>query len=235
VFYLLALAMILYKATERPDRAWYQARAGAESFKSLAWRYAVGGAPFSVEGLSGPDADRRFEEQLTRVFDALPGLPSPLLEHGEAVQITPRMRELRAQPLDLRKDAYRRGRVEDQERWYSLKSGTNERVARRWNALALVVTFAGLIAGVVRIVTDYDFDLLGLAAVAAASITAWTENRQHRSLAVAYADAAQALAAISLRFPHIVDDAGWTAFVDEAEQTMTRERNSWLTRRDADL
>src|SRR5262249_42639448 len=37
-------------STTKPDRVWYEGRAAAESAKTLAWRYAVGGAPFPIDG-----------------------------------------------------------------------------------------------------------------------------------------------------------------------------------------
>ncbi|MEV7013600.1 DUF4231 domain-containing protein [Streptosporangium sp. NPDC051022] len=52
----VALVTEVYLLTTRPDRRWYEARAAAESAKTLAWRYLVGGEPF---GLDGPAAGRR--------------------------------------------------------------------------------------------------------------------------------------------------------------------------------
>lgn len=43
---IVALVTDVYLLTVRPDRHWYAARAMAESVKSLAWRYLVGGRPF---------------------------------------------------------------------------------------------------------------------------------------------------------------------------------------------
>jgi len=234
VFFLLALAAMLYLATERPDRAWFRGRAGAESVKSLAWRYAIGGDPFPIEGLSSRDVDQRFEEQLRAVCSALEDL-SWTVDSGSAVQITPPMKALRATDLEARKTAYAVGRIDDQERWYADRSRRSERNTRRWSTLALLITFGGLIAGVVRIVEDYEFDLLGLAAVAAASITAWTETRQFRSLATSYAGAAQELGTISVRLPHIDTDADWAKFVRDAELAISREHTLWLTRRGVDV
>ena len=234
VFFLLALAAMLYLATERPDRTWFRGRAGAESVKSLAWRYAIGGDPFPIGGLTSRDVDQRFEEQLRAVCSALEDL-SWTVDDGRAVQITPAMQQLRAADLETRKRAYATGRIDDQERWYAERSRRSERNTRRWSTLALLITFGGLIAGVVRIVEEYEFDLLGLAAVAAASITAWTETRQFRSLATSYAGAAQELGTISVRLPHIDSDAEWASFVRDAELAISREHTLWLTRRGVDV
>jgi hypothetical protein len=230
IFFVLALAAMFYLATERPDRSWFRGRAGAESVKSLAWRYAIGGEPFPISGLSSRDVDQRFEEQLRAVCIALEDL-SWTSDEGDDAQITPPMKALRATDLETRKAAYAAGRIADQEHWYASRSRRNERDTRRWSTLALLITFGGLIAGVVRIVHDYHVDLLALAAVAAASLTAWAETRQFRALATSYASAALELGTVSVRLPHIDSDAEWATFVRDAELAISREHTLWLTRR----
>ncbi len=207
-------------------------RAGAESVKSLAWRYATGGDPFPMD-LASRDVDERFEEQLRAVYSTLEDFSWAAENTG--AQITGPMRDLRAADLATRKAAYAVGRIDDQQSWYAGRARRDERRARRWSVLALLVTFTGLIAGVARIPLDYEPDLLGLAAVAAASITAWTETRQYRMLATSYSSVAQELGIISVRLPHIETDAEWTTFVRDAELAISREHTLWLTRRSAAL
>lgn len=229
VLFLIALAASLYLATEDPDRTWYLGRAGAESVKSLAWRYASGGDPFPITGLSRRDADLRFEEQLRAVCAKLADLDWSV-EEGDDEQITATMLRLRESDLATRKTAYATGRIDDQHRYYAKNSDKNRRRASFWRWLALIVTFAGLIAGIVRIVEEYDVDLLGLAAVAAASITAWAETRQYRTLGASYASSAQDLSTISIRLRHIELEEEWAAFVRDAELAISREHTLWLTR-----
>ncbi|HEY7093337.1 MAG TPA: DUF4231 domain-containing protein, partial [Ktedonobacterales bacterium] len=47
---LIAIALILrlWRFRAHPEDRWYEARAVAESTRSVAWRYAVGGRPFDV-------------------------------------------------------------------------------------------------------------------------------------------------------------------------------------------
>src|SRR5437899_957932 len=44
----------------QPEKTWYQCRAIAESVKSLAWRYAVGGNPFPKDDTDTGQADAPF-------------------------------------------------------------------------------------------------------------------------------------------------------------------------------
>lgn len=43
-----SLTIEVRQLSQRPDHRWYKARAGAESVKTLAWKYAVGGEPFGI-------------------------------------------------------------------------------------------------------------------------------------------------------------------------------------------
>ncbi len=69
--FAIAFGLALRLATERPMGNWYEGRAGAESVKTLAWRYAVGGEPFPL-----PEAqvDERFEARLREVMSQLSDL-----------------------------------------------------------------------------------------------------------------------------------------------------------------
>ena len=48
ILILAALVFRLFRSISHADTRWYEARAVAESAKSLAWRYAVGGRPFEI-------------------------------------------------------------------------------------------------------------------------------------------------------------------------------------------
>jgi hypothetical protein len=43
-----AVIVEIWLLTDRPEQAWYDGRALAESAKTLAWRFAVGSAPFDT-------------------------------------------------------------------------------------------------------------------------------------------------------------------------------------------
>ena len=47
--FFLAAVLKVHALTTKAERLWYEARAVAESVKSLAWRYAVGSEPFRVD------------------------------------------------------------------------------------------------------------------------------------------------------------------------------------------
>ena len=187
--------------------------------KSLAWLYACGGEPFPI---SAPprENDLQYQEQLHGIFEHLSELDWRLDQDEAPEAITDAMRNLRASDLARRKSAYQTWRIDDQHRYYTQKSGANHKLNAKWTMFTLVITFVGLVFGVVRIVGDYETDLLGLAAVGAAWVPRRRSTRQFRSLATSYAATANELEAISINVPYIDTEQEWSTFVRDAERAV---------------
>ncbi len=226
-----ALVVELYLLSVKPERTWYEGRAAAESVKTLAWRFAVGGRPF---GIDEPDTDEKF---LARLGDILTDLHDLSLQPGPegGQQVTPAMRHLRGKPLRDRQDAYRAGRIEDQRDWYARKSKWNDDRARFLRIVALVLEGVGIVAGIITIVGAVTADLLGLAAAAIATVAAWMQTKQHETLARAYSVTAQELAAVRTDWESNRTDEEWADFVDEAEEAISREHTLWRASRGVDV
>jgi SMODS and SLOG-associating 2TM effector domain 3/SMODS and SLOG-associating 2TM effector domain 1 len=223
----LSLVVEVWLLSQRPDRRWYKGRAGAESVKTLAWRYAVGGEPFTS---GDPAADDEFLAQVGDVMRSLKGIEW-LPASGGHDQITPAMRRLRSATLEDRRRAYERNRIDDQSKWYRAKAAANDRQARRWSALALAGTIAGLIGALLRAIGLVDVDLLGVASAWVAAVTAWTQLHQHRSLATAYTITAEELGLVKARTQRAADEDSWAQIVSEAEAAISREHTLWQARR----
>lgn len=228
--FALAAGCRIVLLQNRPERAWYDARAGAESVKTLSWQFAVGGAPFGRNEPSEAAAQRLTERfrSLIRASAALRAGP----DAGDR-QVTDWMRELRETPLDKRRDAYVTGRILDQIDWYSTAAARHDLHARRWSQLTLLVQALGVVAATLRVSGTLDVDLMGLAAAGAAAGTAWLESRDHSGLAEAYTTTAHELALVRDELPRELDEQTWATFVADAEAAISREHTSWLARRRA--
>ncbi|WP_336030567.1 DUF4231 domain-containing protein [Geodermatophilus sp. FMUSA9-8] len=226
IAFLGALLLGLATASKQPERQWYQGRAVAESVKSLAWCYAVGGEPFPV---SRGDADAllvdRFRQILTEVSEL------NLSEVSDTRQISTKMRSLRTAALEQRRAAYMHGRVEDQCGWYSRKAKVNRRRGNQWAAAAAIASTLGIVAGLLRSVNALDVDLLGVLAAVAAGFSSWMQFRQHRTLSTSYALAAQDLGLVRDAAPTMPDEETWAGFVGDAEDAISREHTVWLARK----
>jgi hypothetical protein len=222
-----ALGAELFLATTSPLATWYEGRAAAESAKTLAWRYMVRGEPFEVDE---PDVDKQF---LAQTHSLLQDLQSLSLGTGEpdAHQITDRMRQIRALDFEERRQIYLVDRIADQQRWYSEKARWNDRRARSWVLVSIVLEIAGLIGGALKAFGWINFDLLGFLAAAAGCVMAWIEAKQHRNLATASGIASQELASIATELPMVSSEERWAALVGQAEEAISREHTLWRASR----
>lgn len=219
----------LYLVRDQPDRRWYEGRAAAESAKTLGWRYAVGAEPFGVETLSGRDADRLLIQRLDEVLIDLDDLAGESTI-GTGEQITPAMRALRAAPLEVRRAAYERWRIEEELSWYQTKGAWNQRRARQLTFAVLLFEIVGAIGGLLHAI-GVDINLLGVAAAGAAALGLWLQTRQHQALAHAYAVTAQELSSIRSLIQWQGSESEWSAFVDDAETAISREHTLWRAKR----
>lgn len=217
-----------------PERAWYDGRAVAESVKTLAWQYAVGGGDFSRTS-SSPDsdedraADQRFIESLAAVRRGLREVvPVP---QGSAEQLTPAMRGLRAATLDERRAEYVTWRINDQCQWYANKSRLNATRRVQWGALSAGLQLVGLLGALGKAAGLIGFDLLGVAAAGALAAAGWLRARDHAELARAYGVASSELGDALVSLDAARTEAEWATAVRDAESAISREHTRWAARR----
>ena len=222
------LLVEVWLLSERPEQAWYDGRALAESTKTLAWRYAVGGAPFPADLPLG-EAQIRF---LARLRELLRDAPATSLTPMGSAAVTDAMNDLRGRDFAARKQAYIRHRVEDQLQWYTAKAQGNVVRARRWRLLLIAVEGLGLTAAVLRLTDVLHFDLAGVLAAILGAGSAWFAVRQYETLGRAYTFAATELSVVHDRLNQ-TDDASWAQEVSDAEEAISREHTMWRASRGA--
>ncbi len=231
LLFIATLAIRLYRYWRHFDMRWYEARAAAESVKSLAWRYAVGGRPFPIGGDEVAASKLMFQRLEDTLTDVARDLQRTTFTDDE--KITPAMRRLRAAALPEREAAYRDDRIQDQEKWYLKKSAWNKKRGLQWHIVLLTVEALGAVgSGLVA------FHLLALSpqgAVAAVvgGIISWTQSKRYQDLEATYRVTASELGSIKLGIEKQTTEAGWSAFVDEAEEACSREHRLWRATRDA--
>lgn len=231
-FFAGAAILSVYLFGTRPDRQWYDGRAAAESMKTLAWKYSVGGNPFRVGTAAEAQLEELFVERTRETIQALK-YARPAGGRVEP-QLTEEMRAVRSRPLEQRRAEYERGRIVEQQTWYADKAEWNNKRAARWRIVILVAELAGLILGLLKAAAVIEIDLLGVAAALAAALGAWLQAKQHEELGRAYAVASQELAAIRSLIARPRTEEEWADFVDQSEEAISREHTLWRASRGVD-
>jgi hypothetical protein len=220
-------AVELNLRSAKPEELWYDGRALAESAKSLAWRYSVGGLPFDKRG-NERNTERLFVEQLEKLLGEAPTRSIP---PSRCPVVSDRMRALRAADLDTRKAVYLANRIEDQQDWYSRKAAWNGVCARRWRVTLVVIETIGICAALIRGLGYVTIDLAGVVAAVIAAGAAWIGLRQHSTLARAYTFAANELSIAHAQLELADDEESWTREVGDAEEAVSREHTMWRASR----
>ncbi|MFF8967863.1 DUF4231 domain-containing protein [Streptomyces sp. NPDC014995] len=224
--FLATLLVEIWLLLSKPERDWYDGRAFAESIKTLAWRYSVASAPFSIQS----EAEQHFVNEIGKLIAEA---PSDSIVVSSPVHITERMIALRQAPLEVRREVYLKGRIEDQLKWYSRKSRFNVRLARRWRVALITIEGVGVILAILKAGQVFSIDFPGIAAAVLGAGSAWFAVRQYESLGRAYAFAANDLSTVYARLQHISEEGVWAQEVADAEEAISREHTMWRASRGA--
>ena len=208
----------------RPDRRWYQARAVAESAKTLAWRYQVGGWPL---GLRMTD-DEAAAELIARLRGLLGQFQDLSLPPTQQDQVTPTMRRLRSSPLVERIAEYQRARIQDQRAWYASKADSNRKRATWFQVGLVAIELAAFAMAILTAAYGLSVSVYSILAAFAMAGVGWLQIKQHRSMANAYSLASHDLAAINSTIDSVHGEDAWEEFVDQAEDAISREHTLWL-------
>lgn len=223
--FAIALLARLYLLAGQPERTWYEGRAAAESAKTLAWRYAVGGKPFGIDQ-DPNEVDNHLIERLKEILTDLDA-ESLTMPSGNAKQITDKMHHVRRMSLEERKRAYRVGRIEDQLDWYCRKAQWNKKRSEKWNLCLISIEAVGIIMAVATAVGWPGLNVLGLLGAVVAAGASWTQTKQHSNLMRAYSVAAHEISAINDCIRLHRTEESWAQFVNESEDAISREHTLW--------
>lgn len=226
--FLIALLYELRLLRIRPERDWYDGRAVAESVKTLAWRYSVGGLPYPVS----EHADQHVRDDVRRLGTDVPELRASV---ESAPAITPAMEALRAMPIETRRHVYITHRIRDQEQWYSRKARYNQSRARFWSITLILLEALGVVLATLKALAVVQVDLASVASAGIGCGTAWLAVKQHETVGTAYALAARELAAIAGRIGGVLDEDSWAREVADAEEAISREHTMWRASRTAEI
>jgi hypothetical protein len=220
-------AVEVYLQSAKPEELWYDGRALAESAKSLAWRFSVGGLPFE-KGDTETATELRFIDQLKKL---LAEAPETSVRPSHRPVVSDRMRALRAADLATRKAGYLTGRITDQHDWYARMATKNAKRAKSWRLSLLMIELFGICAALAKAIGWVPIDIAGVVGAIIAAGAAWIGLKQHTTLARAYTFAATELGIVKGRLELVDDEESWSREVADSEEAISREHTMWRASR----
>jgi hypothetical protein len=220
----LGLWMSARQDQQAKPEDWYDARALAESTKSIAWKYMMGAEPYQ-----GDHGDAVFTRDLLTLLKDAQKTVRPA--GAEGAQITELMRTVRAMPRAERIAIYRIDRILDQCRWYTQKSEQHATSNRRWQNVVTWTLAIAFALSVLSIVTTPVGVVAGIAASIAPAAIAWNQTRRHRDLAHSYAFTTHEIGLLSAGTDPMTDEE-LGRFVADCETAFSREHTMWRARRE---
>jgi hypothetical protein len=212
---------------QHPERDWYDGRAVAESAKTLAWKFAVGGDPFPTDVLTTTAMNA-----LVRLLDSLhTSYPTVSLTPEAGTNVTPWMTATRGKLLTERREIYIADRVKDQQDWYKRRYDENNIKARAWKAFLIILEALGVLAALVESLTDTGLRYTPVLAAGIGAVVAWLETKQHDQVARAYSAAVSDLASALVKLQSAATETDWAREMNDAEEAISREHTLWLASR----
>jgi hypothetical protein len=220
---------------QKDEGQWYDARAIAESVKSLTWQYMACAAPFGCD-MKADVADKLLIEKFGELLRGRKGMFKELSTHaspgeGDEAQISEKMRSIRESTLAVRHEFYLRHRVRDQSRWYHASSASAGLSGSKWFYFIAGAQFLAAAAAILSAkLVDFTRLVACVSAAAAAGIS-WSQLNKFDEVAESYGVAACDLTLILSLSKHISDEKSFGEFVQDAEKAISREHTLWVARR----
>lgn len=229
--FIASLVTLLYRSNTKPEQEWYKGRALAESIKTTTWRYCMRAAPFGdVAKVQIRRAE--FRDHLKAVLEANRHIGRHIPPDSAANdQITVEMDQVRSLGLEERKSFYLSKRIREQRLWYQKKSVSNKKAGERWVAVGVIIYIMAICSVLAHIVYP-QFKLWPTEplTVIAASIVGWMQIKKFNELASAYALTAHEIGILQGAIDDVVDEEGFSEFINEAELAFSREHTQWVAR-----
>lgn len=232
--FLLFLSMgitILLKLKKYED-IWYQARALAESCKTLTWRYITCSELFE-SSIPIENSREIFVERIRKIVSEFGHLTSKLdSKLLNRPIVTNRMKEIRQLSTMDRKEIYIEKRINDQKDWYSSKAEFNQKKYNLWFWIIVVSQFLSIVAVIYLIkCPSSNWNLVGLFTTISASALGWLQLKKHQELKEAYTMATQELNFIVELSENVKNDEELSKFVLDSENAISREHTLWIAQR----
>jgi len=231
VLFLITLFILIGLKYYKPDDRWYNGRAVAESVKTRSWRWAMRAEPYqdcsNVEIVS-----KQFINDLKSILQQNRSLSESLPpEEGLEAPISNTMNEIRRLSTTERLEIYKEQRIDDQAKWYSLKSIENKKKARNLFIASIILHSIAILMLLYRIKDPLMGLPIEVLATAAGAVLTWLQAKKHNELISSYSLTAHEIVLIKGEALSIRTEEELSTFVLDSENAFSREHTQWTARK----
>lgn len=231
VLFLITLFILIALKYYKPDDRWYNGRAVAESVKTRSWRWAMRAEPYqdcsNVEIVS-----KQFINDLKSILQQNRSLSESLPpEEGLQAPISSTMSEIRGLSTTERLEIYKEQRIDDQAKWYSLKSIENKKKAKNLFIASIILHSIAILMLLYRIKDPLMGLPIEVLATAAGAVLTWLQAKKHNELISSYSLTAHEIVLIKGEALSITTEEELSAFVLDSENAFSREHTQWTARK----
>jgi hypothetical protein len=231
IFLFLTLGISLLQAFKRYEKIWYNGRAVAESIKTRTWRYIMRSEPYyNNENIDIPK--RTFISDIQEILNENRVIGKYLEDDGSSNCITTKMSEIRALPLDDRKEYYISKRIDEQRKWYAKKAKWNNNQSKLWFGGMILANLLALIFSILQILNPQsEYYPVTIFIVIAGAILSWMQVKRFQDLATSYNLTAHEISTIREISYFVKTEVELSDFVIDSENAFSREHTQWIAKR----
>lgn len=232
---VVLLGLIIYSALmlmlKNHHNTWYNARAVAESVKTISWRYMMKAAPYTKE--KSKENRQQFTKEIRRILRQNKEISSQMTgEHANKDNITDKMEDIRKLPVDKRLNFYLEERIKNQRDWYSNKAKTNAHKGKKWFGSVIILLSIALLIQLFKVDYINQLSSLSLVTTLATGGLTWIQTKKFRELSAAYTLTSHEIGLIESLSSHVNSEEDIDDFVIDSENAFSREHTQWAARRD---
>jgi hypothetical protein len=213
---------------------WYNARAVAESIKTISWRYAIKAEPYNI---ADNEAKTLFIRAIKHIIDMNHDFKECIeAEYSNSTQqnIPDNMVAIRLLSLKERFIFYQINRVMEQKDWYTKKSLLNKKRSLQFFLLLIFISFVlliMLILSLIKTTNNILFPIGSLLSLISILFT-WIQTKKYKELEKSYALTAHEIGFIEITGKD-TDEKLFSDYVSDTENAFSREHTQWIARKDS--
>lgn len=216
---------LLNSSSKKLEIPWYDARAAAESIKTVYWRYIMKAEPFD-SAMSRSDSEQQLLQRVHGVLTGLGKNPAPtrILIEKEVLDWA---WEVRNADLLRRMEIYRRGRLQDQARWYAAKSQLLGKYAKQAAIIAITAAFIAFASSIVSFWIHPAGSLSEVSFELSVVVFGYAAIRNFRRDSRVYEFTRQEIEIAAEQINERLSPYEWARVIDEIEEVFSREHVTW--------